>query len=91
MCNTSKHFRQKVCNEHFWKKVAEQKLNIKSLGKMKKWSDTVLKYTSNDLYDIGKKVKTQILSLDEATAFITKLIKTKKLLWNGKRYDLTED
>ena len=76
ICQLNKYTLQTVCNENFWKLYVKSKDYItKDKGEYKTWKEFAIKerlYGSDDLYDIGRKVKLGLMTKKEAEDFILK-------------------
>ena len=75
ICHLSSYIWKKVCNEDFWKLYVKSNNYItKDKGEYNTWKEFAIKerpYGSNDLYDIGRKVKLGLMTKKEAEEFIS--------------------
>lgn len=76
ICQLNKYTLQTVCNENFWKLYVKSKDYItEDKGEYKTWKEFAIKerpYGSDDLYDIGRKIKLGLMTKKEAEDFLLK-------------------
>ena len=84
-CYTSKGMNERVCTEHFWKEIAQERLNLKIKANFPSWFALVkaMKFGMNDLVSIYNGYKYGLYTKTEAQNKINALIENNKLTNGG--------